>query len=48
MMQAFGLAPRLVVSVSIDQLRTDYMEAFAPLYGSDGFRRLMDQGREKR
>lgn len=44
-MQAFGLAPRLVVSVSIDQLRTDYMEAFAPLYGSDGFRRLMDQGR---
>ena len=34
-------APRLVVSITIDQLRTDYMEAFAPLYGNDGFKRLM-------
>ena len=37
-------APRLVVSITIDQLRTDYMEAFAPLYGSGGFQRLMQQG----
>ena len=37
-------APRLVVSITIDQLRTDYMEAFAPLYGNDGFKRLMQQG----
>ena len=37
-------APRLVVSITIDQLRTDYMEAFAPLYGNDGFRRLLQQG----
>ena len=43
-MQAFGLAPRLVVNVTIDQLRTDYMEAFYPLYGQGGFRRLMQQG----
>ena len=37
-------APRLVVSITIDQLRTDYMEAFAPLYGNDGFKRLLQQG----
>lgn len=37
--------PRLVVNVIIDQLRTDYMEAFLPLYGDNGFRRLMQQGR---
>ena len=37
-------APRLVVSITIDQLRTDYMEAFAPLYGTDGFKRLLEQG----
>ena len=37
--------PRLVVNVLIDQLRTDYLEAFSPLYGSKGFRRLMEQGR---
>ncbi|MBP5381236.1 MAG: alkaline phosphatase family protein [Bacteroidaceae bacterium] len=37
--------PRLVVNVVIDQLRTDYMEAFSPLYGDKGFHRLMGQGR---
>ena len=37
-------APRLVVNITIDQLRTDYMEAFAPLYGNDGFKRLLQQG----
>ena len=37
-------APRLVVSITIDQLRTDYMEAFAPLYGNDGFKRFLQQG----
>lgn len=36
--------PRLVVNVMIDQLRTDYMEAFSPLYGERGFRRLMQEG----
>ena len=30
-MQAFQLAPRLVVNITIDQLRTDYLEAFTPL-----------------
>lgn len=43
-MQAFQLAPRLVVNVIINQLRTDYMEAFAPLYSQGGFRRLLDDG----
>ncbi len=37
--------PRLVVSLCIDQLRTDYVEAFAPLYGSQGFKRLAAEGR---
>ena len=37
--------PRLVVSVVVDQLRTDYLDAFAPLYGEEGFRRLMREGR---
>ena len=38
-------APRLVVTVTIDQLRTDYLEAFSPLYGEDGLKRLMKRGR---
>ena len=37
-------APRLVVNITIDQLRTDYLEAFTPLYGADGFKRLLMQG----
>ena len=37
-------APRLVVNITIDQLRTDYMEAFSPLYGEEGFKRLLSQG----
>ena len=37
-------APRLVVAITIDQLRTDYLEAFSPLYGTQGFKRLLSQG----
>lgn len=36
--------PRLVVSITIDQLRTDYLEAFSPLYSDNGFKKLMSQG----
>lgn len=36
--------PRLVVNIVIDQLRTDYLEAFSPLYGEKGFRRLLRDG----
>ena len=43
-MQAFQLAPRLVVNITIDQLRSDYMEAFSPLFNANGFRRLTNQG----
>lgn len=37
--------PRLVVNVTIDQLRSDYMEAFSALYGDEGFNRLSEYGR---
>lgn len=42
--QTTQTAPRLVVMLTIDQLRTDYMEAFSPLYGEKGFKRLMREG----
>ena len=38
-------APRLVISIAIDQLRSDYLEAFSPLYTEGGLKRLMRQGR---
>lgn len=37
--------PRLVVNITVDGLRSDYLEAFMPLYGEDGFRKLLRQGR---
>ena len=37
--------PSLVVNIVIDQLRSDYMDAFMPLYGQGGFQRLKEQGR---
>ena len=43
--QSSNGVPRIVVSVLVDQLRSDYLEAFMPLYGQDGFRRLFSQGR---
>lgn len=39
------VAPRLVVGVTIDQLRTDYLETFSVLYGERGFKRLWKEGR---
>lgn len=43
--QTLKSAPRLVVNITIDQLRSDYMEAFAPLYGEGGFKRLLAEGK---
>lgn len=43
--QASPELPRLVVNILVDQLRTDYLEAFAPLYGEDGLKRLMSEAR---
>lgn len=37
--------PRVVVSILVDQLRTDYLNAFMPLYGQEGFVRLLHEGR---
>ena len=34
-----------MVGLTIDQLRTDYLEAFSTLYGDRGFRRLWKEGR---
>lgn len=42
--QAIAQAPRLVVSISIDQLRTDYLENYAPAYTNDGLNRLLNEG----
>ncbi len=42
--QTNGL-PKLVVNILVDQLRDDYLEAFMPLYGNDGFKRLFKEGR---
>lgn len=43
--QTLKPAPRLLVNVVIDQLRTDYIEHFSPLYTDGGFRRLIEYGR---
>lgn len=37
--------PRLVVGLTIDQLRMDYIEAFSAMYGERGFKRLWKEGR---
>ena len=37
--------PRVVVNILVDQLRTDYLNAFMPLYGQEGFVRLLNEGR---
>lgn len=43
--QASQYVPRLIVNIIIDQLRTDYMEAFYGYYTERGFKRLMRDGR---
>jgi len=36
--------PRLVVVISVDQLRADYLERFRPYFGPGGFNLLLEQG----
>ena len=43
--QTISSTPKLVVGITIDQFRTDYMEAFSALYGEKGFKRLLKEGR---
>ncbi|KAA6344178.1 Alkaline phosphatase PafA [termite gut metagenome] len=38
-------APKLIVGITIDQLRTDYIEAFFDLFGENGFKRLWKEGK---
>ncbi|MCC8187686.1 MAG: alkaline phosphatase family protein [Bacteroides sp.] len=42
--QSVPSTPRLIVGLTIDQLRTDYLESFSPLYGEKGFKRLWKEG----
>lgn len=44
MAQTLKPAPRLVVNIAIDQLRTDFIEHYSPLYAEGGFKRLLRQG----
>ena len=37
-------APKVVVSIVVDQLRGDYLNKFAHLYGEDGFKKLHAKG----
>src|SRR5216683_2903913 len=36
--------PRLIVVISIDQFRYEYLERFAPWFGERGFKRFLDSG----
>lgn len=42
---AGGALPKVVVNIIVDQLRSDYLEAFMPLYGEEGLKRLLTEGR---
>lgn len=42
--QAYELAPRLVVAITIDQLRSDYLEAFNNIYSANGFKKIIEGG----
>lgn len=44
-MQAFELAPRLIVNITIDQLNADYIDAFSPFFKDAGFQKLMQEGK---
>ena len=43
--QTVPAVPKLVIGLTIDQLRTDYIEAFSAMYGERGFKRLFKEGR---
>ena len=43
--QSVPSTPKLIVGLTIDQLRTDYLEAFSTLYWEKGLKRLWKEGR---
>src|SRR5436309_14079419 len=36
--------PALVVVLSVDQMRADYLDRFRPWFGRDGFNRFLERG----
>ena len=42
--EGFRPVPRLVVNITIDQLRSDRLEGLMPFYGEEGFRKLWKEG----
>ena len=36
--------PKLIVGITIDQLRGDYLEQFRHAFGDKGFKRLFEEG----
>jgi predicted AlkP superfamily pyrophosphatase or phosphodiesterase len=42
--QSLAPSPRLVVALLFDQYRDDYLDRFRPVFGKDGFRRLVEGG----
>lgn len=36
--------PKLVVGIVVDQMRQDYLYRFSPLFGDEGFNRLIEEG----
>lgn len=43
-MQAYELAPRLVINVTIGGFSSDYVEAFSKFYSRYGINRLLNEG----
>ncbi|NDV65571.1 alkaline phosphatase family protein [Bacteroides sp. 224] len=43
--QTVPASPKLIVGITVDQLRTDYIEAFSTLYGDKGFKRIWKEGK---
>ena len=41
---ADAVAPKLVVVISVDQMRADYLVRFRPYFGEGGFKRLLEGG----
>ena len=42
--QTSGDIPKLVVGITVDQLRTDYLQMMQHLFSEKGFKRLMNEG----
>ena len=43
-LQAQQQPPKLVIYITVDQLRGDYLDYFSPTFGENGFKRLMNEG----